>query len=219
MSKCVALVDDHQMVLEGLANLIAAEMPGVETYTCNDPLEFLETLTAEHSYSLVVTDLFMLKMNGLAFASAIRDRDAELPVLLLSGVEDELPQETVLSSGAKGFVSKKVGQKALFDGITATLDGKFYLNGTVQELSAFNSADRQFGTARLNGVDYHHPKLSDRQLEILKLIADGASNKDISNQLVISENTVKSHIKLLFSELGVNKRAACVRQARVYGII
>ncbi|MHA7772355.1 response regulator [Roseibium sp. M-1] len=213
MNKKIALVDDHQMVLDGLANLIVTQMPGVEIETSTDPLRFLETLDAKHDFSLVVTDLFMLKMNGLAFASAIRDRSADLPVLLLSGVEDELPEETVLSSGARGFVSKKVGQSALFDGINAALDGKIYINGKI--------IDQRSGTSliRENGEALRYPKVSERQVEILRLIAGGDSNKEISDKLLISENTVKSHIKILFSELGVNKRAACVRQARVFGMI
>lgn len=216
MNKKILLVDDHQMVLDGLANLIVSEMPDIDIKTSTDPIEFLETLAPDSDISLVVTDLFMLKMNGLAFASAICDRASDLPVLLLSGVEDDLTEEAILSSGARGFVSKKAGQKALFEGMRAAMDGKIYINGKVSERP---SASAVRSLERANGESFRYPKLSERQVEVLKLIAAGESNRDISDQLMISENTVKSHIKILFSELGVNKRAACVRQARVFGLI
>ena len=63
------------------------------------------------------------------------------------------------------------------------------------------------------------PKLSPRQVEVLRLIANGASNRQISEEMIISENTVKSHLKTIFFEMRVNKRTACVRKARTLGLI
>ncbi|RZV38872.1 MAG: response regulator transcription factor, partial [Acidimicrobiales bacterium] len=65
----------------------------------------------------------------------------------------------------------------------------------------------------------HLPKLSPRQIEVLRLIANGASNRQISEEMIISENTVKSHLKSIFFEMRVNKRTACVRKARTLGLI
>jgi len=220
MNTTIALIDDHQMVLDGLSKLISAEYPEAALQTSTDPVAFLSTLDREPAIGLVISDLLMTRMNGLAFASAIRARSPDLPVLLISGVEDVLPEQILTNSGANGFVSKKAGQKVLFDGISAVLSGRFYLNGDVLDAPAPTRANvaQRFGSQERHD-EYRQPALSERQIEVLSLIASGASNKDISRKLSISENTVKSHIKLLFSTLGVNKRAACVRQAKIYGLI
>lgn len=220
MASKIALIDDHQMVSQGLANLVGAECPDLEVQVFSDPLDFLQSLSDGHGFSLVVTDLVMLKMNGLAFASVIRERAPELPVLLISGVENELPTNTILSSGAIGFVSKKAGHEILCKGIRSALAGKYFINDQALEGSEIRLKTSASGIEDYaQDTDYRHPNLSQRQIEILQLIASGESNKAISGTLNISENTVKSHIKLIFEELKVNKRAACIRQAKIYGII
>lgn len=220
MNTTIALVDDHQMVLDGLSTLISAEFPDAALSTSTDPIAFLKSLEREPAIGLVISDLLMSGMNGLAFASAIRSRKPDLPILLISGVEDALPERILATSGANGFVSKKAGQKVLFEGIAAVLGGRFYLNGEILDVSRRVPVSVvRNGTSMPLHAEFRQPALSDRQIEVLSLIASGASNKDISLALQISENTVKSHIKLLFSTLGVNKRAACVRQAKMYGFI
>ncbi len=204
------------MVLDGLASLIGAEMPDAEIMVWADPHLFLETLSAQRDYTLVISDLFLNKMNGLALSSAIRGRMSNLPVLLISGHEETLPTETIIASGAMGFVSKKDGNQTLIAAIHAALAGKFFLQGEALERNALDMSECM---VRPDGDEFRYPALTARQLEILKLIAGGAANREIASTLAISENTVKSHIKVLFSELNVNKRAACVRQARVYGLI
>ncbi|WP_417667754.1 response regulator transcription factor [Roseibium sp.] len=221
MGKRIALVDDHQMFLDGAVSLLQLKSDGHCVSAFNDPEVFLLELADGAVFDLIVADLLMGKMNGLALVSAVRSRNLKMPILLLSGVEDALPGVNIERSGANGFISKKDGKDTFLQAVRTVLNGgTFFSPSNWAGSLEMSDGDTVNNLAGRRQIDCDKtPSLSDRQKEVLILVAGGNSNKEISRALEISENTVKSHLKQIFEEFGVSKRSACIRQAQLFGLI
>ncbi|WP_339765524.1 response regulator transcription factor [uncultured Hoeflea sp.] len=220
VKKRVAIIDDHQLFLDGASNLFNSQGDEFQVSTFTDPLTVLSLLDEGLDYEVIVVDLLMGSMNGLAFVGALRSRNIATPVLLLSGLDSPLPAPDLLAAGAHGYISKKADLASFFKAVRAVMDGGTFFDDEhsgVEELQA--SRLRNCVSEKADSESRATPKLSDRQIEILRHIRQGWSNKDISESLSISENTVKSHIKQIFRELNVSKRTASIQKAQVYGLI
>ena len=212
----IAVLDDHRMFLDGLSLMVGgmAEHYHVDSY--DDPLSLLRKVDQGQSFDLIICDLIMNKMNGLAFVAAIRSRTKKLPVLVLSGINSDPPLHELKRLGANGFIHKSADNENLLEAIECVTTGNDHFPEEVGKVMPGPVSDHQdifFDDVPLL------PTLGNRQVEVLQMIAQGASNKEISNTLSISENTVKTHLRQIFAELGVNKRTACVRKAQTLGII
>jgi DNA-binding NarL/FixJ family response regulator len=183
--KTIAVIDDHALFLEGLAGLLRSMALDVTVATFQTGLAFLEKLHGGLEPDLVLTDLTMKSMNGLAIVDAVHAQSRHTPVLIVSGIDASIIHQDIVASGACGLVPKACD----VDELTAAL-----LQSRVSDLSQ-------------------------RQLEVLTLLGTGASNKEISGQLNISDNTVKSHLKAIFVALGVSRRTASIQKARALGLI
>lgn len=215
----IAIIDDHHLFLDGISMLVTDMDRSFCVKKYSAPKVFFEDFLQGAQYDLVLCDLIMDSMNGLAFVTTLRSHTKTLPILMLSGINTSPPINEVKDLGANGFVHKSAENAILEDSIRAVLAGQSYFVdglGDRQDDSAGkvkNDADALTLTSR------GFPKLGPRQIEVLRLIANGESNKVIAEKMVISENTVKTHLKTIFSELGVNKRTACVRKAQTLGLI
>ena len=213
----IAILDDHRMFLEG----ISLVMEGMESRFSIDgfdsPSSLLEKIKAQKSYDLIICDLVMNQMNGLAFVAATRGHDKSTPILILSGINSEPPIKEMIRLGANGFVHKSAENDELLKAINILVDGGKYFEGYTLETGSLDFASETENQSR--DLPTTIPILGKRQIEVLQMIAKGASNKEISSTLSISENTVKTHLRQIFEELGVNKRTACVSKAQALGII
>ncbi len=212
----IAVLDDHRMFLDGLSLMVEGMAKNLEVESYDNPLTLLNDIDAGRSFDLVICDLIMNKMNGLAFVAAVRSRTAKLPLLMLSGINANPPLHELKRLGANGFIHKSADNADLLNAINMVTDGNSCFpaeTSGVEQAQASPSDDLLFDEVPLL------PVLGNRQVEVLQMIAQGASNKEISNSLAISENTVKTHLRQIFAELGVNKRTACVRKAQTLGII
>jgi len=183
------------------------------------PLDLFPHITDKQGFDLLICDLIMSTMNGLTFISAVRARAKTLPILMISGINTSPPIQDVIQLGGNGFVHKSASNATLETAIQTVLGGQtYFVDGFGDSLDANSPAvmpdmtDPAHKPAAL-------PNLAPRQLEVLRLIANGATNKDVATLLTISENTVKTHLKQIFRELGVNKRTACIRKAQTLGMI
>lgn len=217
-SQTIAVVDDHRLFLNGLVMMIE-NAPGtnvVAAFEC--PLQLIDALDRGDRFDLIICDLIMSRMNGLALVDAIR-RYHQVPVLMLSGINAAPPIPEMRKLGVVGFVHKSATDEILFEAIEHALAGKQYFPADCGG-EAEGRADGDFGRqVELAGDAGSIPTLSSRQMEVLKLLAGGATNSEIAAQLGISENTVKSHLRAIFDALRVTKRTACVRAARSLGVI
>ena len=212
----IALVDDHRLFLMGFSLLLERIDPPCIVEPYDTPVELLRALEDGASYHLVICDLAMRRMNGLAFLSALRARRA-LPVLMISGITTSPPLAEMRQLGARGFVHKSADDDDLVAAIEAVLAGGEYFPESAGNGAA---SPNNYGDVREPlSAPGEVPALTERQLEILHLISNGASNKEIARALSISENTVKTHLRQLFEVLNVTKRTACVRAAQSLGIL
>lgn len=183
--------------------------------TFNTPDDLLSDLDTGNTYDLIVTDALMIDTNGLSLSDALNSRTLKIPVLFLSGTDDVLSLPEILKGGASGFISKRADKTRFFQAVETVMDG-----GVFTDLE--DGALVPVSPGLQDGAAENHaslPKLSGRQLEILQHIRRGMSNKDVAVHLLISENTVKSHLKLMFRQLGVTKRTACIQRAQHFGLI
>lgn len=215
----IALVDDHRMFLDGLREVIASLDPAYRCAGFASPHNLLIEIENGRRYDLIVSDLVMEEMNGVALITALQARKCTIPVLIVSGIDTLPPVEKVLRIGATGFVPKSAPAKVLGAAIKQALRGEIFLP---PELWAVIENDPH--SPRLTeGRSPEHAEevrpVGARQLEVLRLVAEGYSNRSISDVLGISENTVKTHIKQIFKQLNVTRRTACVSKARAMGLI
>ncbi len=212
----IAVVDDHRLFLAGFTLLLQQfEKPFVVT-PFEEPIAVLTALESGSYFDLIICDLVMPKMNGLAFAQALRDQSS-IPFMIVSGINTHPPISEMKQLGVNGFVHKSSEDAVLLAAIQTILAGKTCFpdstaNGIEPQPTNFGDVAHPYDVKTV-------PVLTKRQIEVLKLISNGASNAEIATNLKISENTVKSHMKQIFECLQVNKRTACVRAAQSFGLI
>ncbi|RKQ96212.1 response regulator transcription factor [Maricaulis maris] len=212
----IALVDDHRMFADGFGVLLASLRPDYQVRTFDEPIAFLRLVETAEAFDLVILDLVMRSMNGLAVLAAMRERKCRAPVLIISGIGTEPPLAEMRALGARGFVHKTADTETLVAATDAILAGRSFF----PTVSAAGGEDGD-GTDGFDDLPLTDglPSLAPRQLEILHLIGRGETNKMIAVALNISENTVKSHLRAIFEALGVHTRTACVRKAQALGLI
>ncbi|HAQ36092.1 MAG: hypothetical protein CMF74_01185 [Maricaulis sp.] len=208
----IAVVDDHRMFADGFNVLLEQSGENFSVTAYDDPITFLEAFSSGETFDLVIVDLIMRGMNGLALLSAIRARKPGARVLILSGITSAPPVADMKQMGAGGFVHKSASMETLLDAVSTVLSGGSYFDGA----SSTGIAEEDEDAARaLSDM----PHLAPRQLDVLNLMGQGETNKMIAETLSISENTVKSHMRAIFDALGVRTRTACVRKAQMLGLI
>lgn len=209
----IAIIDDHNLVLNGLQQTLAAMNDDYEIIGASSPTDILDRLTKSEPFDLILCDLIMDGMNGLAFLGALKSRRDRTPVLLMSGIAMDPPIQQMQALGAAGFVHKSIEPAALQTVIQKVLNGETYFPGA--DSAPPDSMESAFDHDEIVAIN----NLTDRQKEVLKALAKGATNQQISDQLSISPNTVKTHIKHIYDAMGVSRRTACVQKAQLYGII
>lgn len=203
----VLLTDDHPVVRRGLAATVSAFADLEVACEASDGTEALRLLDRErtlgHRIDVVVMDLQMRPMDGVTATREIRGRPDPPPVLILTTYDTDADIVAAVEAGAAGYLLKDAPPETIAEAIRAAAAGETVLAPSVAE-----RLDRAAATA-----------LTAREVEIVELLATGASNKTLSRTLFISEATVKTHLIHIFAKLGVDNRTAAVRAARERRII
>jgi len=196
----ILLADDHPLFLEGVRRFLENKYDVVGTVADGPAL----ITAAQHLQpDIIVVDISMPGMNGLAAANVIRKTIPSARFIVLSVHLDQVYVSEAFRIGAKGYVSKRAAAAELLTAIDQVLEGRTYVTPLV-------------GPATLASKD---PKrLTLRQLEILRLVAEGYQNKEIAQLLKISVKTVEFHKTRIMSELGIHTPAGLTRYAIDHGI-
>ncbi len=199
----VLIADDHSVVREGLVSLITRKADMVVAAEASNGREAVD-LWKEHRPDVTLLDLRMPELDGVGAIKEIRAIDEKARFVVLTTFDGDEDIYRAIQAGAKGYLLKDVPREALMDCIRRVHAGEI----CVPVHLAAKLADRVSGES-----------LSDREIDVLKLMALGKSNKEIGSDLFISEGTVKSHVKSIFAKLNVISRTEAVANATRRGLI
>jgi DNA-binding NarL/FixJ family response regulator len=208
----ILVVDDHRVVRAGLVALLA-QQPALMVVGEAGNGEEAVRLAGETQPDVILMDMQMPVCNGVEATRQIKERWPHMQVLVLTTYDDDQLIWGGLQAGAKGYLLKDVPPEELLQGIEAVAAGKSLLPPHIA--AKLMQVIAQGGPARAAEEE----SLTERQLEILRLMARGAANKEIAAELFISENTVKSHISHIFEKLNARDRTEAVTRALGRGLI
>jgi DNA-binding NarL/FixJ family response regulator len=202
----VMIVDDHPVVRNGLSGMFAGE-PGFEVV--GDASDGSEAVRRARAISpdVILMDLRMPEMDGVSAIAALSAAGVPARVLVLTTYDTDSDVLAAIEAGATGYLLKDAPPNELFKAVRAAAGGETVLSPTV--------ATRVVGQMR---APVQEP-ISQRELEVLELVAQGTSNRDAAARLFISEATVKTHLMHIYGKLGVNDRAAAVAEAFNRGLL
>jgi len=215
----VILVDDHSLVRAGIRSLIQ-NIAGVEVIAeannGRDAIRLIDELVPD----LVLLDIAMPELNGLEVISRISKENTDTKVIILSMHTNEEYVVQALKSGAAGYLLKDSAPNELEIAVNAVMRGETYLSPAISKHVVDNYLKRisDVSTEKEKGPDIFR-QLTSRQREILQLIAEGNSTKEIANKLNVSIKTVETHRMQLMERIGIHDVAGLVRYAIRMGII
>ncbi len=205
----ILIADDHRVVREGVRWMLEPES-GIEIVgEAVDGADLLRMVSETADVDLVLLDLRMPGLNGFEALEQLAEEAPDVKAVVMSMHDDPIFVRRAISLGASGYLLKNVGQAELVRALESAHEGHIYVQG---ELSG----------ALIQGVDGDQSlgkSLGPREVEMLQLISDGASNKQIARDLNLSQATVKWCLKNVFAKLDVNSRAEAVASALRIGVI
>lgn len=220
----VLLVDDHAILREGIRYLLSAsgEVDVVgEAQDGVEALEMVERLEPE----AVLMDIAMPRMNGIEATTELKKRHPELPVLILSMYDSEEYVLPILKAGASGYVLKRAAAQELVSALKAVVAGQVILHPDVARTVMENLHQGQGASPPQTQAEKHegmHPaleQLTDREREVLTLIAQGLTNQQIGEKLFISIKTVQAHRANLMEKLDLHDAVELTKFAIKTGLV
>ncbi len=210
----ILIVDDHAIVREGLKALLELESDVEyvnESASGMDAVEMIET----SKYDVVLMDLKMPGISGIEATRLIKHRCPEIKVILLTNYDDEEFVMQSIKIGADGYVLKDVKKNDLMNIIRNILQGKSYMDPCVTSNVIRRVRENMFRSGKYE----ERPDLSQRELQILECVIKGMSNKEISDMVNLSLDTIKTHLKNVYRKLNVSSRSQAIQLAIKENII
>jgi len=209
----ILLADDHAVVRHGLRLVLDSEPDLAVVAEAGDGAEAVEQ-ALRNDLDLAILDVTMPRLTGIQAARQLAQRKPDLRVLILSMHDSERYFFEALAAGASGYVLKSVADRDLVEACRATMRGEpFIYPGAVKALI------RDYLQRTKNGETVPDDPLSPRESEIVKLIAEGHSSREIADTLVISEKTVERHRSNILEKLGMRNRVELTRYAIRRGLV
>lgn len=211
----ILIVDDQALFREGLRTLLSVQ-PDFEVVAEASHGEEALRLAAQHKPTVVLMDLQMPVMDGAAATRRLRSLLPDCRVIVLTTFDDDENVFDGMRAGAVGYLLKDVSSDKLYEAIRSAARGEYFLlpSITARVMQEFARLSKPKPDAAGDLTE----SLSSREVEILNLVATGASNKEIALKLFITEGTVKNHLTSILAKLGVKDRLQAVIRARQLGI-
>jgi len=213
----VCLIDDQTLVRQGIKSLLGLAST-IEVIAESSDGEAGLKVIAEHKPDVVLLDLRMPVLDGLGVLKALQSANYKPPCLILTTFDDDNLVLEGLKSGAKGYLLKDVSLEQLVSAIETLHEGKTLIQPAITErllrgLQNFSESSNPVEAA------YEPESLTERETEILRLMASGYSNKEIASAIDLSEGTVKNHVSNVLAKMGVRDRTRAVLKALELGIL
>lgn len=213
----IVLADDHQMFLDGLYSLLS-QMEQVEIMaTANNGKQLLDKLRKDPSCDVAVLDMHMDIMNGIETTYHIRKEFPHIRVIGLTMESDPNSIREMLDAGASGYILKNTGKTELEIALERVAAGEFYLSQSVgNQLAREMLHNRQ---QKSGNKEDSLSLLTERETEVLKMIAGEMTNQEVADKLFISPKTVETHRKNLMKKIGVNNTLGIYKFATKHKLI
>jgi DNA-binding NarL/FixJ family response regulator len=209
----VVVADDQTVVRDGLVTLLRL-LPGIDVVAAASDGEEAVRLVAEHNPDVLLVDLRMPRCDGVEATRRVRADHRDTEVVVLTTYSDDDSVLSALRAGARGFLTKDADAESIGRALQAAAAGQSIMDAEVHRRLVEASAK----TTDAKAVDAAPAGLTPREIEVLRLIADGLSNTEIARHLVVSEATVKTHINHLFAKANLRDRAQAVAYAYRLGL-
>jgi two-component system nitrate/nitrite response regulator NarL len=207
----IIIADDHQIVIDGIKSLLQSE---VEIQIIGEAQNGKVLLESEHltEADLVLMDLGMPELNGLEASKALRIAHPNIKILVLTTYADQRSIKDMVKIGVDGYVLKDSGKANFLEAISTIMAGEKHYDKRVTDvlMNSFNPKKSQSTTPT---------PLTEREKDVIRLIAEGLSTNEIANKLFLSAFTIETHRKNIFTKLGFNKVASLVRYAIEEGLV
>ncbi|KQV88502.1 hypothetical protein ASC91_15590 [Pelomonas sp. Root1237] len=206
----ILLVEDQQLVREGLKGLLALhdELKVVgEASDGAEALEWLSAAPADDMPDVILSDMRMPRLDGIGLIRALAARALRLPTVLLTTFDDTAAFDEAVRAGARGFLLKAISPETLAQALRDVHGG-----GTALRPSLTTRMEAKGGERAFTAADHPDP-LSPKELQVLRLVASGRSNTEIAGLLGNSEGVIKNHCSAIFSKMGVRDRTQAVLRA------
>lgn len=204
----VAVVDDQRVIRDGLTTILQLFLDVEVVGTASDGTEAIK-IAGESLPDVILMDLRMPEADGIEAIQTIRTRWPAIQIVVLTTYADEESVIQALSAGAIGYLTKDAGRDAIYRAITAAASGQAVLDPTVQ---------RQLLAAATRRVQDRPDGLTSREVEVLHLMAQGLSNREIAAGLYVSIATVKTHINRILAKTDSQTRAQAIAYAHRSGL-
>ncbi len=211
----ILIADDQSLFREGLRTLLTVQPEFEVVGEANNGEEVLRSV-AELSPDVVLMDLRMPGMDGVSATRSLHQNYPEIKVIVLTTFDDDEDVFEGLRAGAVGYLLKDVSSSKLFEAIRAAAKGEYFLLPSIT--AKIVSELKRVSLPAAGRVELVEP-LSSREMEILRLVSQSMSNKQIANTLVITEGTVKNHLSSILAKLSAKDRMQAVTIARRYGLL
>lgn len=204
----ILVIEDHALVREGLMQALQGLAEGenaIEVLGAEDATAATRFLSAHDHFDLVLLDLMLPGTGGMAYLGVIRKQHPDIPVVILSALDDVDTVMKAVRQGASGYVSKASPTDTLLEAVREVLAGEIWLPPEYREIT---------GNRRRAKTVAERFGLTKSQSRVLELLAEGKSNREIAEMLGVTEGTVKIHVSAIFKAMNVNNRSQALLLAK-----
>jgi len=206
----ILIADDHALFRDGLSLRLEQIVPEAAISQASGYSQVFKILKSDNSFDILILDVEMQDMPWLESLKQIRELSPQTKIIVVSASEDTRTIRTILNTGVKGYIPKRSEIKVFNNAFKLVSDGGTYVPPNLIDNTPLNNISGRNGGIKT---------LTNRQSQVLDLIAQGKSNKQIAYDMGVSESTVKLHINALLRSLHVNNRTQAVITAQKIGLI
>ena len=215
----ILVIDEQPLFLDGIRQALESFVdPMFVVHTCSSSVSALKLIHQTSSFDLILCSLTMPDLDGIEFIKKMSLQNIWIPVAMISVSENPDDITASLNAGASGYINKSLDQTGFKDAVLLIMSGVFYVPDSFHrlckdapEVKYKNELNRDATILKLG--------ITLRQLDVLKGMAEGLSNREICTKMGVAESTIKSHGKALFQILNVKNRTACILEAKRLNLI
>ncbi len=213
----ILIADDHQLLADALTQLVKENEADAEVLQAGSLDDAMEKMDRDGAVEIVLVDYDLPGMDGVEGLARIRDRHPQVPCAIFSGSQDVRLASSALASGAAGFIPKTMSAPAFFHAIKLMQVGEKFIPAELYENMASRAPSGPQDDETVSSF-ISQTGLSPREVDVLRALVKGISNRQIGEELGVEEVTVKLHLRRIYKKAGVANRTQAVKLAMANGI-